>query len=170
MFVLLGGMALVTLLIMAAMGMVSFTPNGPKPGEVQAVDAAAYVQQEEANMDFPVVLPQVPEGWIPNAARRSSFGDHPAPTIGWVTDDDLYAQLTQTAAPADAIVRSGDVAYQPMDTVEIDGVSFTRYAAEGERPLWIGDLGAVRVVVTGSTDEGRLTELAAAAVRAQQTP
>ena len=170
MFVLIIGMAVVTLIIVATTGMVSFTPNGPERGEVARVDAAAYVRQEQANMDFPVVLPEVPAEWIPNAARRASYDGEPAPTIGWVTDDDLYVQVSQTTATADDIVRSAEVIYQPAGTSDIEGVTFTHYEAENERPLWIGDTGDVRVAVTGSGGDEKLTTLAAAVILAQSDP
>jgi len=145
-------------------GLCSFNPGAPENGPVQEVDADYFVQQEQANSPFPIVLPQMPEGWQTNSARRSAFGESIAPTVGWVTAAGGYAQLMQTGASVEDIISSYSEPYEETDTPTNAGTAVHHYEAEGERDLYIADAGDSRLVVTGSADAPELEELMAAAI------
>ncbi|WP_236589122.1 DUF4245 domain-containing protein [Corynebacterium glucuronolyticum] len=149
-------------------GLCSFNPGAPENGPVQEVDASNFIQQEQANSPFPVVLPEMPEGWVTNSARRSAFGESIAPTVGWVTPAGGYAQLMQTSASVDDILASYAAAYEETGSPTVGGVVAHHYAADGERDVYIADTGENRLVVTGSADEPELEELLAAAIEARK--
>lgn len=146
-------------------GLCSFNPGAPENGPVQRVDAANFVQQEQSNSTFPIVLPELGDEWIPNSARRSDFAGNAAPTVGWVTPNGAFAQLTQTAATTEEIIDSYDAPYEEVGASTVEGHEVRLFQAEGERDLRVVDLGSHRLVFTGSADVSEIDELIAATMK-----
>ena len=98
----------IMLVAVGATGLCTFNPGKPEQGPVQEVDARTFLDMEARSVNFPVVYPEAPAGWVTNSARRAMIEQAPAPTVGWVTADGGYLQLTQTGAPLDKAVRGAD--------------------------------------------------------------
>src|SRR5699024_10692259 len=93
----IGVFLLVTFFTVGFTGLCSFNPGGPdKSGPVREVDAPSFLTLEARGMNFPLREPKMPEGWVPNSARRSQVGAEPAPLVGWVIDGERYISLRQT--------------------------------------------------------------------------
>ncbi|GAA4796174.1 DUF4245 domain-containing protein [Corynebacterium canis] len=150
-------------------GLCSFNPGAPENGPVRAVDARQFLDLEARAMKFPVRLPEVPEGWTANSARRTSVNQQPAPVIGWVTKDGAYLQLTQTDAPVDKAIKTIKEPSDEVDPVTVAGQSFRHFVpTDGSGDdTWIADLGDVRFIILGTAGDQEFEQLASAAVRAQ---
>jgi len=61
-------------------GMCSYGRNTPQNTPVVKVDAATFFNLEARASNFPIRLPQVPDDWTPNSARRGAVAGQPAPT------------------------------------------------------------------------------------------
>lgn len=150
-------------------GMCSFEPGKPENGPVQEVDAKTFLDMESRAMAFPVRYPEMPEGWVTNSARRSMIAGEPAPVVGWITPDEGYIQLTQTDVAADKVVDAFDGKLRQLDRdVEVGGKTAKVYTSDDRdvRPLWVVDLGDVRLLLTGAGSEEEYTQLIDATISA----
>ena len=134
-------------------GMCSFNPGAPENGPVHEVDAPAVISMESRAMAFPLRYPDVPEGWIPNSARRMGLNNQPAVVVGWVTPNATYVQLTQTSADLKYALEHIDRHVRTLgEPVDIDGQTYTSDdPTAGE--AWGTDLGDVRIVISGGGTE-----------------
>ena len=159
----------IMLVAVGATGLCTFNPGKPEQGPVQEVDAATFLDLESRAVDFPVVYPQAPEGWVTNSARRSMIAQTPAPVVGWVTADGGFLQLTQTGAPlADAVQQADSRPRELARTEHIDGTEVQIYTSESAdvRDLWAVDAGEARFLVTGAGTAEEFRALIAAALKA----
>lgn len=159
----------IMLVAVGATGLCTFNPGKPEQGPVQEVDAATFLDLESRAVDFPVVYPQTPEGWVTNSARRSMIAQTPAPVVGWVTADGGFLQLTQTGAPlADAVQQADSRPRELARTEHIDGTEVQVYTSDSAdvRDLWAVDAGEARFLVTGAGTAEEFRALIAAALKA----
>lgn len=160
---------IIVLMVVAvgATGLCSFNPGAPEQGPVQEVDAETFLDLEARGVDFPVRYPEMPEGWVTNSARRSMLGGQPAPTVGWVTPDRGFIQLTQTGVDAEEAAKGADEKPRTLDrSEEIDGRSVEIYTSEEKdvRDLWVVDAGDARLVLTGAGEASEFEELISTAL------
>ncbi|MEJ5997162.1 DUF4245 domain-containing protein [Corynebacterium sp. H130] len=154
-------------------GMCSFNPGAPENGPVQKVDAQQIVSMEAKAMNFPLRLPETPEGWTTNSARRTTVNRQPATVIGWVTKEGAYVQLTQTDQPLDKAVKDVDEHGRTQQSPRtIDGKQFEIYtsAERNVRDVWAADLGDVRLIFSGTAGEAEMEQIAKNALRATPLP
>lgn len=159
----------IMLVAVGATGLCTFNPGKPEQGPVQEVDAATFLDLEARAVDFPVVYPQAPEGWVTNSARRSMIAQAPAPVVGWVTADGGFLQLTQTGAPLDDAVRQADSHPRELERTEtVDGTEVQIYTSDAAdvRDLWATDAGEARLLVTGAGTDEEFHTLISAALKA----
>lgn len=159
----------IMLVAVGATGLCTFNPGKPEQGPVQEVDAATFLDLEARAVDFPVVYPQAPEGWVTNSARRSMIAQAPAPVVGWVTADGGFLQLTQTGAPLDDAVRQADSHPRELERTEtVDGTEVQIYTSDAAdvRDLWAIDAGEARLLVTGAGTDEEFHTLISAALKA----
>ncbi|MCG7235220.1 MULTISPECIES: DUF4245 domain-containing protein [Corynebacterium] len=160
---------IIVLMVVAvgATGLCSFNPGAPEQGPVQEVDAETFLDLEARGVDFPVRYPEMPEGWVTNSARRSMLGGQPAPTVGWITPDRGFIQLTQTGVDAEEAAKGADEKPRTLDrSEEIDGRSVEIYTSEEKdvRDLWVVDAGDARLVLTGAGEASEFEELISTAL------
>ncbi|MGV0342930.1 DUF4245 domain-containing protein [Corynebacterium lehmanniae] len=160
---------IIVLMVVAvgATGLCSFNPGAPEQGPVQEVDAETFLDLEARGVDFPVRYPEMPEGWVTNSARRSMLGGQPAPTVGWITPDRGFIQLTQTGVDAEEAAKGADEEPRTLDrSEEIDGRSVEIYTSEEKdvRDLWVVDAGDARLVLTGAGEASEFEELISTAL------
>lgn len=159
------------ILIILPTGLCTYNPGAPESGPVQEVDAEAFLDLEARAASFPLVMPEDPEGWITNSARRTQVAGQPATVVGWVTDQEGYLQLTQTDVELAEAVRGIDQDPRELERTEtVAGREVQVYASEeGDvRDLWVADTGETRLLITGSAAVEDFRELMAAALTADE--
>ena len=146
----LGVLLLVTFFTVGFTGLCSFNPGGPdKSGPVREVDAHSFLTLEARGMNFPLREPKMPEGWVPNSARRSQVGAEPAPLVGWVIDGERYISLRQTSADFKAATQPDQHFREAAGTEEAGGLTWHVYKGEDARPIWVADAGETRLILEG---------------------
>ena len=163
----------IMLVAVGATGLCTFNPGKPEQGPVQEVDARTFLDMEARSVNFPVVYPEAPAGWVTNSARRAMIEQAPAPTVGWVTADGGYLQLTQTGAPLDKAVRGADQKPRELQrSVYVGGTEAQVYTSSSDdvRDLWAVDAGQSRFLVTGAGTEEEFRALIEAALTAAPLP
>lgn len=158
-----------TIAVVLPTGLCTFNPGAPEAGPVHEVDERAFLSMEARAVDFPVVIPEVPEGWTPNSARRTSLGQDTAPTTGYVTDQTSYLQLIQTDLDAEEAVRAMDAdPRQVTATQNVDGVEVHVYTSEENdvRDVWAFTDGGVTYLLSGVAGDEEYAELISAVLDA----
>lgn len=156
--------AVLMIVAVGATGLCTYNPGAPEQGPVQEVDAETFLGLEARAVDFPVRYPLMPEGWITNSARRTMVDGSPAPTVGWITPDGGFLQLTQTGAASSSIDLDGR---ELSRTVDVDGVEAKIYSKQDERDIWIVDGGDTRLELTGAGDDREFTQLISQTLKTQ---
>lgn len=138
----------------------------PDPPAQEPIDVATPAAEASAVLGVPVVAPEVPEGWEPNAAE---LRDGPAGIsqwyVGWVTADDEFASVTQgigadgtwlaattREAAETGTVTVGDVEWTIADQRDRDGAGNLEYVAWTETD-------DSTLVVAGTADDAEMLEL-----------
>lgn len=144
------------LLFVGPTGMCSVDPENSDLAVNQEVDATDFLQREAQSSNIAIRIPDTPEGWYPNSARRTVLAGEPASVVGWVTTNDGYVQAMQTNAALDDAVESFDEYYRTEeDSEDIAGEKARIFRGDDSqaRDIWAVDLGDVRLLVTGSADD-----------------
>ena len=129
-------------------GLCSFDPgDADRSGPVQEVDADAVLKMDARTFDFPIRNPEMPEGWVPNSARRVMVNGEPSSLVGWVVNGENYISLTQTGADFKAASQPDDSVREETNTETTGDVEWHVFTGEDARPLWVADLGDVRLVI-----------------------
>ena len=158
------------LLIAGIASQCTLSPGGPKQGPIPNFDVDAALQYDATELDFPIRNHAVPEDWTPNSGSRQSIaGDQggDVSNVGYISGAGRYIKLTQSSAMEEVLVpfSVGESRYA-AGSETIDGNEWVVYEQEGAEPVWVTDLGDVRLLVTGSGSAQEFTELAAATTRA----
>ncbi len=173
----LGVLVLLVLMVAGLAGQCSLRPGGPdtRGAMVPTVDAEAELRRLARAVAFPVRVPQLPAQWRATSADVDRLGPAPdSPTavwVGWLPSEGTYLRLSQSSAAPDELVAfetgirstaTGVVRVQDEDWAIYPGV-------HGER-VWVTDLGAVRILITGSAGEPEFRTLATATLTAPRAP
>ncbi len=149
----------------------SFSPGGPTAGPVPKFDAATALTYDAAELGFPIRNPAAPDTWQPNSGSRGTVtgdGGGDVSTVGYISDVGRYLQLSQSNATEEELVRW--VAGAPRASTGVEpfgGNPWVQYVEEGSEPIWVADLGAVRVLITGSGSTDEFATLATAVGQAE---
>ena len=165
-------LVVICVLFAALASQCSFAPFGPKAGPVPYFDVDAALQSDAASLDFPIRDPELPPDWRPNSGSRGAVaGDQggEASTVGFITAAGHYLQLTQSEATEATLVPyvAGDRRYATGTEHAGGAATWVVYAEDGSEPIWVADLGDVRVLLTGSADHDEFVALADATLRAE---
>ena len=166
----LGVTVIAMLAVVGATGLCTVNPEDSPHAEVTEVDAENFLRMETQATGVPARLPQPPDGWYANSARRGQVAGEPAPIVGLVTAEKGYLQATQTTVGYDEARRGYDGNYRELtDTREIDGQTVEIYTSDDNdvRDLWAADLGDVRLLVSGSANDADYRTLISAIVAAE---
>ncbi|KXI19670.1 hypothetical protein HMPREF3227_00289 [Corynebacterium sp. CMW7794] len=169
----LGVVVIMMLVVVGATGLCTVNPEETNYARENPVDAQSFLDLESRTTETALRLPQVPEGWTPNSARRSSVAGETAAIVGWVTAEEGFIQAAQTAVPLDDALKNYDGAYRAdRSSRTVDGTDVQVFASEDAdvRPLWGFDLGDERVILTGSASDDDYEALVRAFVAAQPLP
>lgn len=144
-------------------GVLALVLLAPTPGEPlrQPVDVAGTAQQ--AGDQAAVVVPDVPDGWTPNAVRFAPRGDDRVPTwhVGYVTPSGAYAGLEAAEDPPQRWLDDVTTQGEEVGAVAVGGVQWLELVSPdgGRRSLVSQDTGVTRVV-TGTAPLDELVVLA----------
>ncbi|MGV9677552.1 DUF4245 domain-containing protein [Nocardia sp. NPDC003482] len=147
----------------------SFTTHGPTQGRIPEFDLRSALRDDARTLPFPIRQPSLPDTWKPNSGTRDTVtgtGGGAVSTVGFITPQGSYMQLTQSNASVDALANHIESTRTPSGTQRIDDHVWTVFHVQGSEPAWITDLGPVRLLVKGAGDQSAYTTLATAAAAA----
>ena len=149
-------------------GLCSFNPGKPENGPVREVDSSTFLKMEANRVSYPVVSPEVPEGWTPNSNRAGNINGEQSTVLGYVTPVGAFLQITQTAVAADKLPADGK-ARTENGVADVDGNQWKKYEPvdDNDRPVWVGTIGKTSVMLEGTAPEAEFEELARAAQKAK---
>ena len=148
----------------------SFSPDGPTPGRVPNFDVHAALHDDAHTLPFPIRDPALPEQWQANSGSRDAVtgrGGGAVSTVGYLSPQGTYMQLSQTDAAAGALADHAIGTRSPGGTQTIGGHSWTVYHVDNQEPAWVSDFGPVRVMLKGAGDQQVYQALADAVGAAQ---
>lgn len=158
------------LIIAAIASQCTLSPGGPTQGPIPNFDADAALQYDASELPFPIRNPVVPEDWTPNSGSRQAIaGDQggDVSNVGYISGAGRYIKLTQSNATEEVLVpyAVGGTRYA-SGTQPVDGHEWVLYEQQNSEPVWITDLGDVRLLITGSGTTDEFTTLAQATTNA----
>ncbi|MCL8492681.1 DUF4245 domain-containing protein [Corynebacterium sp. B5-R-101] len=149
-----GVILIMMFLAVGATGLCSINPE--KPGPVQNVDAATFLEMEARGSGAVIREPVMPEGWQPTAARRKEMGGESGAVVSWLTAEEGYVESAQTQLALGDVPSAYDSNYRGnSERREVAGHDVEILSSDDKdvRPLWITDLGDARLVLTGSASD-----------------
>lgn len=144
----------------------SFNPGAPQAGQVPTFDVEGALQYDADTLNFPIRIPQVPEGWQANSGSREDTtgeGSGTITSIGYVTPGNRFIRYSQASTSPEQLTRfhlGSDAVVEGSRNVA--GQEWTVYQAPDSEPLWLTDLGGARISMTGSANEEEFTAMAQA--------
>ncbi len=162
-------LVLIALVLAGSARACSVSPGGPTASPPPRIDASTVLTDAARAQSFPVRLPEVPQGWVPNSSSSVAVGAAESVRVGFITTDGRYLSLAQSDADATALVPEevpGVSTDDATGTEQVGGRTWEVYSAGGSEPVWITDLGPVRLLVTGSGTTDEFAALAAATAKA----
>lgn len=143
----------------------TFSPGGPTQGPIPSVDIDSALKYDAKELGFPIRNPGVPQGWTPNSGSRAIIageGGGDSSTIGFITADGRYIQLTQSNAeefPLVSHVAGGQRFATGVETV--GDHTWNVYDSQGVESIWVTDVDSVRLLITGAASADDFKTLAA---------
>ncbi|MFI5777986.1 DUF4245 domain-containing protein [Nocardia sp. NPDC051570] len=163
-------LVLICVVLAAVASQCSFSTHGPTPGQIPTFDLHSALRDDARTLPFPIREPALPEGWRPNSGSRDTItgtGGGAVSTVGFISPQGTYLQLTQTNATVEALAGHIEKIRTPSGTQKIGDTVWTVFHVQGSEPAWITDLGQVRLLVKGAGNQAEYTTLATAAATAQ---
>lgn len=152
-------MVLSLAVVLAAIAVIMLITWRPTPDPVRVVDPAPELSLARAQADYPVLYPaDLDAAWRPTSARweiTPASEPDPAWHVGFVTPEDAYAQLGQSATDEESYVAGQVGAAEPAGEWQ----GWLRYDSPDQRALVRVQEG-VTVVVSGTAPWPTLEVLA----------
>lgn len=149
--------------VVGGTGLCTINPETSDLSAVREVDGEAFLELEaRAAQGSAIRIPDVPEDWKANSARRASVANQPSSVVGWVTPQEGYLASWQTQASLDDAVEGFDEHFrEESETIDIDGQTVEVYstAERNVRDVWAMDLEDQRVLLSGTASDEEFTEL-----------
>ncbi|MDY3127096.1 MAG: DUF4245 domain-containing protein [Corynebacterium sp.] len=169
----LGVIVLSMLVVVGATGLCTVNPEKSELTSVRKVDGAAFLELEARTNAGAIRVPEVPQSWVANSARRAVVDGQPASVVGWITLDKGYVSAWQTQAQlVDAIANFDSDFREDARTEVIDGfeVTVASSSKKNVRDVWGVDLGDQRVLVTGTAPDDNFRELVRGFIQVDPLP
>lgn len=155
--------------ILACVAVVLLFLPQPRSVEQPAVDVAGAAAGARDRVDFPVPVPDVPDGWTPNAARVDGGPDGvPTWVVGWVTPSEEYVGLRVAGSATDRWLRDVTSAGTEEGVQDVGGEEWRVFSAAPERRsdpprrALVREDGGTTTAVLGTAQFPELVELAQA--------
>ncbi|MCX4096098.1 DUF4245 domain-containing protein [Nocardia sp. alder85J] len=162
-------LVLICVVFAAVASQCSFSAHGPTRGNIPSFDLDAALQADAHTLSFPVRKPDLP-GWTPNSGSRDTVtgtGGGDVSTVGFITPQGTYMQLTQSNATPDALAGHIEGARHAGGTQQLGDRTWSVYHQPGSEPAWVTDFGTVRVLIKGAGDSAAFDAMANAVDAAQ---
>ncbi|WP_460957283.1 DUF4245 domain-containing protein [Parasphingorhabdus pacifica] len=163
-------MVLVAFGIAGLLGQCSFSPLGPtvEKGSAPTVDVGAELRDAAGRVGFPVIEPNLPEGWRANSAGTELLPSGArAVRIGWLTDEPHYLRMSQSTASEEELVEfETERSPKAEGTVRAGDLRWVVYSGVRSEQAWVTEHAGTRVLITGDGSEAEFRTLAEAIVRA----
>ncbi|MFI6868534.1 DUF4245 domain-containing protein [Nocardia sp. NPDC050406] len=166
-------LVLICLVIAGIASQCSFSAKGPTPGQIPNFDVKAALADDARTLPFPIRRPALPEGWTPNSGNHDTIvgaGGGPVSTVGYITPQGTYMQLTQSNAAEDALAKNVVGTRYATGTEQVGDRKWVVYSEPGTETAWITDFGDVRVLIKGAGTPAAYNTLASAIGQAQPLP
>ncbi|MFI1911795.1 DUF4245 domain-containing protein [Nocardia sp. NPDC020380] len=170
-------LVLICLVIAGIASQCTFSAKGPTQGQIPNFDAKAALSDDARTLSFPVRLPALPDTgpdkWTPNSGSHDTIvgaGGGAVSTVGFISPQGTYMQLTQTNATEDALAKKVMGNQYASGTEQVGDRKWVVYGDPGSEPAWITDFGDVRVLIKGAGNHAIFTTLATAVGNAQPLP
>ncbi|MTE15312.1 DUF4245 domain-containing protein [Nocardia aurantiaca] len=170
-------LVLICLVIAGIASQCSFSANGPTQGRIPNFDVKSALTDDARSLSFPIRLPALPDTppdkWTPNSGSHDTItgagGGHVS-TVGFITPEGTYMQLTQSDATVDALAKKYAPTATPSGSEQRGNQKWNVFAEPGSEPAWIADFGDARVLIKGAGNGAAFNALAAAVAQAQPLP
>lgn len=159
----LGVIVVGMLAVVGGTGLCTINPETSDFSAVREVDGEAFLDLEaRAAQGAAIRIPDVPEDWVANSARRASVAQSPSSVVGWVTPQEGYLSSWQTQVSLDDALAGFDEHFrEEIETINIDGKDVIVASTEERnvRDVWAFDMEDERVLLSGTASEEEFTEL-----------
>ena len=159
----LGVIVVGMLAVVGGTGLCTINPETSDLSAVREVDGEAFLDLEaRAAQGAAIRIPDVPEDWVANSARRASVAQSPSSVVGWVTPQEGYLSSWQTQVSLDDALAGFDEHFrEQIETINIDGQDVIVASTEERnvRDVWAFDMEDERVLLSGTASEEEFTEL-----------
>ncbi|MET8423989.1 DUF4245 domain-containing protein [Nocardia sp. NPDC004860] len=170
-------LVLICLVIAGIASQCSFSAKGPTQGQIPHFDVKAALTDDARLMSFPIRLPVLPDSgpdkWTPNSGSHdvlTGTGGGNASTVGYITPQGTYMQLTQSNASVDALAKKYAANLTATGTEQRGNQKWSVFTEPGSEPAWIADFGDARVLIKGAGNGPAFNTLATAVAQAQPLP
>ncbi|MFC9996644.1 DUF4245 domain-containing protein [Nocardia sp. NPDC127526] len=166
-------LVLICLVIAGVASQCTFTANGPTQGQIPHLDVDKALADDAKLMPFPIRKPALAADWKPNSGKRDTItgaGGGEVSTVGYITPQGSYMQLTQTNATEEALAKQVTGTRYATGAEQIGDRKWVVYAEPGTESAWITDFGDVRVLIKGAGNPNAFKTLATAVGSAQPLP
>ena len=159
----LGVIVVGMLAVVGGTGLCTINPETSDLSAVREVDGEAFLDLEaRAAQGAAIRIPDVPEDWVANSARRASVAQSPSSVVGWVTPQEGYLSSWQTQVSLDDALAGFDEHFrEQIETINIDGQDVIVASTEERnvRDVWAFDMEDERVLLSGTASGEEFTEL-----------
>ena len=159
----LGVIVVGMLAVVGGTGLCTINPEASDLSAVREVDGEAFLDLEaRAAQGAAIRIPDVPEDWVANSARRASVAQSPSSVVGWITPQEGYLSSWQTQVSLDDALAGFDEHFrEETETINIDGQDVIVASTEERnvRDVWAFDMEDERVLLSGTASEEEFTEL-----------
>ncbi|WP_084532091.1 DUF4245 domain-containing protein [Nocardia miyunensis] len=148
----------------------SFSPGKPATGNIPHFDVTSALRDDAHTLPFPIRQPSLPDRWTANSGSRDTVtgeGGGTLSTVGYITPEGTYMQLTQSNASESALADHILQTRSPSGTQKVGERTWTVFHVQGNEPAWITDFGADRVLIKGAGNQSAYMTLAGAIDAAQ---
>lgn len=159
----LGVIVVGMLAVVGGTGLCTINPETSDLSAVREVDGEAFLDLEaRAAQGAAIRIPDVPEDWVANSARRASVAQSPSSVVGWVTPQEGNLSSWQTQVSLDDALAGFDEYFrEETETINIDGQDVIVASTEERnvRDVWAFDMEDERILLSGTASGEEFTEL-----------
>lgn len=153
------------LVVLVVVGLLLLVTWRPQPEAVKAVDYGPVLIRAQSEAEYPVLVPAgLGDGWRVTSARwepTEESDPDPAWHLGYVTPDDQYLQVAQSATDRSSYVEEQTADGRPAGESDVDGTTWQRYESpDAQRRSLVTVVDGVTVVVSGTVDWDLLERVA----------
>ena len=134
-----GDMARSLAVVLAVVAVVLLITWRPQPDAIKVVDVEPFFALATDQASFePLRVPPALDGYQPTSVRWQATAEsegEPVWFVGYVTPGEGYLQISQSMAGGDDFIREQTANGVPEGQMEIDGVTWERFATDERRSL-----------------------------------